>query len=334
VLLRADGRSQQEPTVDPNKNYFSNSSDNLSSKVSDFAVAQLMSSKKIDGLDLGSYRFLEHQNWILEDKLRYYLLGLDKAIENIRRTLRDLPFDQSVLIWHIATDLFFRVKPPHGFHCRPPHSEVLRELCTEAISNYMAHLLHFRPEMLMTGSRKHLFTHAMSSLEALLQDQQKKNKKKDKFVMEIIDEEANEDNRKLMQEIIDEGAKKGNKINYPLIHEACKLANELIELTDDEKRWELMYPVWVGMLCYSASMCRGYLHAKSLGEGGEFLSYVWLVISLKGAKTLADKLQTSEEELKAKLGGEISKLTAGWSATDQQEHSEKDISAFFKKSSN
>jgi hypothetical protein len=101
-----------------------------------------------------------------------------------------------------------------------------------------------------------------------------------------------------------------------------------------KKRWELMYRVWVGMLCYSASMCRGYLHAKSLGEGGEFLSYVWLVISLKGAKTLADKLQTSEEELKAKLGGEISKLTAGWSASDQQEHSEKDISAFFKKSSN
>ena len=42
-------------------------------------------------------------------------------------------------------------------------------------------------------------------------------------------------------------------------------------------------------------MCRGYLHAKALGEGGEFLSFVWMVISLKGAKTLADKLQMSDE---------------------------------------
>ena len=48
------------------------------------------------------------------------------------------------------------------------------------------------------------------------------------------------------------------------------------------------------MLFYSATMCRGYLHAKSLDEGGELLSYVWLVLSLRGAKTLADKLQMPE----------------------------------------
>ena len=53
--------------------------------------------------------------------------------------------------------------------------------------------------------------------------------------------------------------------------------------------------VWVEMLCYSASRCRGYLHAKSLGEGGEFLSFVWLVLSLKGAKSLVDKLQMPPE---------------------------------------
>jgi hypothetical protein len=33
-----------------------------------------------------------------------------------------------------------------------------------------------------------------------------------------------------------------------------------------------------------------------LGEGGEFLSYVWLLISLQGAKTLADKLQMPDKE--------------------------------------
>lgn len=53
------------------------------------------------------------------------------------------------------------------------------------------------------------------------------------------------------------------------------------------------------MLFYSASMCRGYLHAKRLGEGGEFLSFVWLILSLKGAKTLADKLQMPEPEPKS-----------------------------------
>lgn len=81
-----------------------------------------------------------------------------------------------------------------------------------------------------------------------------------------------------------------------LIGEACELAEELMGIDNEETRVRLMYRVWVGMLCYSASMCRGYLHAKSLGEGGEFLSVIWLIISLKGGKTLADKLQMPETE--------------------------------------
>lgn len=268
------------------EDYFRSRSDNLYSKVSDFVVTQLVSRQKVDGLDLGSYRRLTGYNWILEDKLLSgFLLRPGVETKTIQRSLRDLPFDESVLTWHIATDLFFRVNPPNGFHCRPPHTEVLRELCTQAISNYMAHLLNFCPEMLMTGSRKHLFTHATSSLEALLRYLQSK----DKCNQIALDSTC-------VREIIEEGAKNDSKNKYPLIHEACKLVKELMELqADAEKRWELMYRVWVGMLCYSASMCRGYLHAKSLGEGGEFLSYVWLVISLKGAKTLADKLQMSEE---------------------------------------
>jgi hypothetical protein len=78
----------------------------------------------------------------------------------------------------------------------------------------------------------------------------------------------------------------GRKTTRPVFHisYACKLANELLAMKDDAERWKLMYHVWLGMLCYSASMCRGYLHAKSLGEGGEFLSLVWLVLSLKGSR--------------------------------------------------
>ena len=51
---------------------------------------------------------------------------------------------------------------------------------------------------------------------------------------------------------------------YTVIHDACELARELLGIVDDETRWELMHHVWVGMLCYSASMCKGDLHAKSL----------------------------------------------------------------------
>jgi hypothetical protein len=48
------------------------------------------------------------------------------------------------------------------------------------------------------------------------------------------------------------------------------------------------------MLCYSASRCRGYLHAKSLGEGGEFLTTICLLLAVMGMETLADRHQRSE----------------------------------------
>ena len=87
-------------------------------------------------------------------------------------------------------------------------------------------------------------------------------------------------------------------------------------IDNDETRGRLMYRVWVGMLCYSAAMCRGCLHAKSLDEGGEFLTLVWLVLSLKGTtKNLADKLQMPEPDAKeeseqAAAAGEEATATA------------------------
>jgi hypothetical protein len=207
----------------------------------------------------------------------------------IWRSLRKTPFDASVLIWHIATDLCFRSKPPNHFRCRPPHGEVLREVCTEAISNYMAYLLMFRPDMLMTGSRRHLFTEATKQMDRIVTQASKEMAEKEKKQKQPLSDEI------LLDKIKEKAASLREREAYTIIDDACKLAEELLRMKDDDDRWNLMHRVWVGMLCYSASMCRGYLHAKSLGEGGEFLSYVWLLISLQGAKTLADKLQMPDK---------------------------------------
>jgi hypothetical protein len=70
----------------------------------------------------------------------------------------------------------------------------------------------------------------------------------------------------------------------------------------EEKMWRVIQGVWVEMLCFSAGRCRGYLHAKSLGKGGEYLSYVWLLMSYMGMETLADRMQLvqgAEEEEEA-----------------------------------
>ena len=58
--------------------------------------------------------------------------------------------------------------------------------------------------------------------------------------------------------------------------------------------WEVIEGVWEEMLCFSAGRCRGYLHAKALGTGGEFLNYVWLLMSYMGMETLAERMQRAE----------------------------------------
>ncbi|CAO2186932.1 unnamed protein product [Urochloa humidicola] len=45
------------------------------------------------------------------------------------------------------------------------------------------------------------------------------------------------------------------------------------------------------MLCFSASRCRGYLHAKSLGSGREYLNFIALLMSQAGLETFAERQQ-------------------------------------------
>lgn len=255
--------------------YFDTKHDKLYSKVAGYLVFDLLRSDQIEGLDLGSYRNLDSEmnNWILSHDLRRRACGEGTEV---RSTLLG-SFDRSVLFWHIATDLCFTCKPP-TFPAHP------REVITEAISNYMAHLLNFRPDMLLTGSRQHLFAEAMQQVEAILKLRAGRHFKRPSI----------QDDMAMVDTIFMRSTSGPGPNEYPLVHEACRLTQELL-LLDDETRYELMYHVWVGMLFYSAAMCRGYLHAKSLGEGGEFLSFVWLLLSIKGTKTLSDKLQMPDQ---------------------------------------
>ncbi|CAN6342933.1 unnamed protein product [Urochloa humidicola] len=250
-----------------------NGKDNVYLKVSGFVVAQLCESNQLRGLDFASYRSRTmEKNWILAKQGPAFFNYTNTNIQ-VWGALRGLPFDVSVIRWHIATDLCYRKST-----CPDGPDKLVHRVCAVGISNYMAHLLNSKPEMLMVGSRQHLFTEAVGNVRCIL-DQAKLQKP---------------DSNTLAEEIIRRG--KAGSSRYPLVHDACMLAEELLGWTDESKRWKLMYSVWVGLLCYSASMCRGYLHAKSLGEGGEFLSFVSLVIALKGGKTMADKLQMPEHE--------------------------------------
>ncbi|RLM70075.1 uncharacterized protein C2845_PM17G11710 [Panicum miliaceum] len=219
--------------------------------------------------DIATYREFNANrgNWTLKMK------GCGISLEwSLRR-----PFDESVLLWHLATDFCFHRKatpPSHEAACR----------CRE-MSNYMAYPLFVNPEMLITGARRNLFKAAYREIKRVLREEVSPG---DDGSMNTPVGEKELTLKILEQVMVIDGS------GTP--HDARWLAHYLMELCSEgeDKTWRVIQGVWVEMLCFSAGRCRGYLHAKSLGKGGEYLSYVWLLMSYMGMETLSERMQRME----------------------------------------
>ncbi|KAF8779559.1 hypothetical protein HU200_002497 [Digitaria exilis] len=241
-----------------------------------------------------------------------------------------IPFDESVLLWHLATEFCYFEHVDTGSDATR-HSRVM--------SNYMMYLLFVNPEMLVPGARRSLFTAAYRDLEPLgYVDEPKPMETVPGSPLKTRDDMA----RKIIQKV-----KSTIGSDDLVVHRAWELAHELMELArdaaekkekdlrqeketkenadkwkltgeqkakamelekkmekmkekklmieakkaGDDKMWAVIQGVWVEMLCFSAGRCRGYLHAKSLGKGGEYLSYVWLLLNYMGMETVPEKMQ-------------------------------------------
>jgi hypothetical protein len=176
-------------------------------------------------------------------------------------------FDESIIIWHLATDFCIHRKANDQ-----PVDSTSASL-PSVISNFMMYLLSAKPEMLLPGSRITLFIDACKKISNILQG--------DNGASPL-------DKKQLMEKIID----KAEKSEMGFLHEAWLLAEALMQLgDDDDKMWKVIRGVWVEMLCFSAGRCRGYLHAKSLCAGGEYLTFVSLLMSQAGLEIFPDKQQ-------------------------------------------
>ncbi|OEL36446.1 hypothetical protein BAE44_0002536 [Dichanthelium oligosanthes] len=167
------------------------------------------------------------------------------------------------------------------------------------MSNYMAYLLFVNPEMLMPGARRSLFRAAYVELAGLLKGNPQTGRGETGLTHKVI-------------QLV-----KSDAQGSSVVHEAWSAAEELMELHkgDEQRIWMVIQGVWVEMLCFSAGRCRGYLHAKSLATGGEYLSYVWLLLLCMGMETLAEKMQRTELYEEHTAAGRTS---AGAMATNDQ----------------
>ncbi|XP_020183968.1 uncharacterized protein [Aegilops tauschii subsp. strangulata] len=242
-------------------------------------------------IDAASYRrFSDHRGqWTIQRK------ECDESQEwGLNRS-----FDESVLLWHIATDLCFYQKGDTS----ASHGNATE--CRE-ISSYMIYLLFVKPEMLLPGARRSLFKTANAELEEFLKDDEasvmeilkgkgtlpEETEKRfvDRIVVKLQRTECREEVTGCTE--LPPDAEKYPALRQGLIiHDAWKISKMLLALGDEKKMWEVIEGVWVEMLCFSASRCRGFLHARSLGTGGELLTYIWLLLSHMGMETLPERVQ-------------------------------------------
>ncbi|KAM3223269.1 hypothetical protein ACQJBY_056924 [Aegilops geniculata] len=244
--------------------------------------------------DVSSYRKFN-------DNRGQFTLGHEGCYQELGWSLEGA-FDESVLLWHLATDFCYYdtgvSHSHHGLLCTQdscPHAYACPAWCEGSghhkraiqcreISNYMMYLLFVNPEMLLAGTRRNLFTSAYSELKGIIIRGDKQTHKEIELTQMII-------------AAVDGGGSPPpdgtQQQQGGIIRDAWNIAKVLSNLPE-EKMWDVIEGVWVEMLCFSAARCRGYLHAKSLATGVEYLTYVWLLLYYMGMETLAAKLQRAD----------------------------------------
>ncbi|KAM4130133.1 hypothetical protein ACJW30_01G077900 [Castanea mollissima] len=210
-------------------------------------------------------------------------------IEKYERSLSfnwttEVEFDQSILIWHIATDLCY-----HSGGGKNLAAEYSSHKWSKNLSDYMLYLLVMCPFLLPIGIGMIRFQDTCEEAKHFFQEKDL-SKNKVKFCKMLL--EVNTD--------VEPIKVKGDRSKSVLFY-ANKLAKQLQEM-GKEKNWELVWEfvcdVWIEILGYAASHCRGYYHAQQLTEGGELLTHVWLLMAHLG---ITEQFQINRGHARAKL---------------------------------
>ncbi|KAK7824691.1 uncharacterized protein LOC111996904 [Quercus suber] len=218
-------------------------------------------------------------DWILQDS--EWNSGSTKLMSYVV----DFDYDQSLMSWHIATELCYTRDPNN-----PPDGS--REI-SKTLSDYMLYLLVMQPTMMsaVAGIGQIRFRDTCAEAKKFFSSRDLKGPK----------EEHEEACERLLgiNTDVPPVAVKGDR-SKSVLFDACILAKELENLYKDkpENKWKLMSEVWVELLSYAAGHCRANTHAAQLSKGGELITFVWLLMAHLG---IGEQFQINEGHARAKL---------------------------------
>jgi len=237
-------------------------------------------------------------NWtLLETSSKKKEDGTDHT--KLLQYVTEKDYDQSILLWHIATELLYQKpidkkvteKEEHSTN-REKEEHSNREF-SKILSDYMMYLLIVQPTLMsaVSGIAKIRFRDTCEEAKDFFQ---RRHVDKSRYVKKNLMKEACRAILSVNTEI-DPMAVKGDR-SKSVLFDASVLAKEL--MNEGENMWEVVSKVWVELLCYASLHCDSQEHASQLSKGGELINFVWLLMAHFG---LGDQFQINRDDARAKL---------------------------------
>ncbi|GLT30784.1 hypothetical protein SLA2020_055720 [Shorea laevis] len=186
--------------------------------------------------------------------------------ENLIRSVKDLDYVESLLTWHIATELCFRVED-HQSKSSSENPDYRR--ISKLLSDYMFYLLHEEDVISSKSDWKMKFRETYLDIPY-------------KYHMWSFDENY------VSKTMISRSPGSENPTDFlerPIFDKAGMLFSDLKESDNRGFQWELMSKVWVELMCYAAINCRPNVHAQRPSRGGQLITIVWLLMNNFGLGT-------------------------------------------------
>ena len=179
-----------------------------------------------------------------------------------------LEIHESIIIWHVATDLcFYNNDINDGIPANETNEETKKDIDTKKkvikeISDYMMYILAFCPFLLSAGRAKITFEESCEWLRRV--------HKEEKFTGSAMSDVFD----KLIVHLSKFRDTYVSK-DYRRLHYALQVAKNLER---NEQKWLILTRFWIENLAHVATICQGNNHAQLLRKGGECLTQVRFLI--------------------------------------------------------
>ncbi|KAM3372858.1 hypothetical protein ACQJBY_019650 [Aegilops geniculata] len=202
-------------------------------------------------------------------------------------------FQEGILIWHIATDLFLLRESGKEAKTNPMEDEAhcVREEEVRLLSNYLMFLLVERPDMLPGLAQSRLYRRTCENLADIWHNE-KDDEEPAPSNSNLLrlhhgpdSPSTRQEREKLAKKVVAVDVGRGNESHdyakVPRVPYAVYVAKELAKNDESEERkycsMQVLFSVWRDFLVYAANRCSRESHAKKLSSGGELTTILWLL---------------------------------------------------------